>query len=50
MSVTIGSGHEGNVREQVNAYVSRLKGGEMGALASVISLYGQTLVFYLLNQ
>ena len=29
MSVTIGSGHEGNVREQVNAYVARVKGGEM---------------------
>ena len=49
MSVTIGSGHEGNVREQVNAYISRVKGGEMGALPSVLSLFVLTLLFSLLN-
>jgi D-xylose transport system permease protein len=49
MSVTIGSGHEGNVREQVNAYLSRVKGGEMGALPSVLSLFVLTLLFSLLN-
>jgi len=49
MSVTIGSGHEGNVREQVNAYVARVKGGEMGALPSVLSLFVLTLLFSLLN-
>jgi len=49
MSVTIGSGHEGNVREQVNAYVARVKGGEMGALPSVLSLFVLTMLFSLLN-
>jgi D-xylose transport system permease protein len=49
MSVIIGSGHEGNVREQVNAYVARVKGGEMGALPSVLSLFVLTLLFSLLN-
>ncbi len=49
MSVTIGSGHEGNVREQINAYKSRVKGGEMGALPSVLSLFVLTLLFSLLN-
>ena len=44
MSVTIGSGHEGNVREQVNTYVARVKGGEMGALPSVLSLFVLTLL------
>ena len=28
----IGSGHEGNLRDQVKAYISRVKNGEMGAL------------------
>lgn len=37
MSVTIGSGHEGNVRQQIDAYVARVKGGEMGALPSLLS-------------
>jgi len=49
MSVIIGSGHEGNVREQVNVYVARVKGGEMGALPSVLSLFVLTLLFSLLN-
>jgi D-xylose transport system permease protein len=49
MSVTIGSGHEGNVREQLHAYKARVKGGEMGALPSVLSLFVLTLLFSLLN-
>lgn len=49
MSVSIGSGHEGNVREQVDAYVSRVKGGEMGALPSVLSLFVLTILFSVLN-
>lgn len=49
MSVTIGSGHEGNVRQQVDAYVSRVKGGEMGALPSVLSLFVLTILFSVLN-
>ena len=49
MSVTIGSGHEGNVREQINAYKARVKGGEMGALPSVLSLLVLTVLFSALN-
>lgn len=49
MSVSIGSGHEGNVRQQIDAYVSRVKGGEMGALPSVLSLFVLTILFSVLN-
>jgi D-xylose transport system permease protein len=49
MSVTIGSGHEGNVRQQLDAYFSRVKGGEMGALPSVLSLFVLTILFSALN-
>lgn len=34
----IASGHEGGLRDQVNAYFSRLKSGEMGALPAVGAL------------
>ena len=49
MSVTIGSGHEGNVRQQIDAYVARVKGGEMGALPTVLSLFVLTILFSVLN-
>lgn len=49
MSVTIGSGHEGNAREQLTAYKARVKGGEMGALPSVLSLFVLTFLFAALN-
>jgi D-xylose transport system permease protein len=49
MSVTIGSGHEGNVRQQIDAYKARVKGGEMGALPSVLSLFVLTILFSILN-
>lgn len=34
----IGSGHEGNLRDQISAYGSRLKNGEMGALPAIGAL------------
>jgi D-xylose transport system permease protein len=49
MSTNIGSGHEGNVKDQINGYFSRVKGGEMGALPSVISLIVLTALFAGLN-
>jgi len=49
MSVSIGSGHEGNVRQQIDAYIARVKGGEMGALPSVLSLFVLTILFAALN-
>jgi D-xylose transport system permease protein len=34
----IASGHEGNLKDQLSAYISRLKNGEMGALPAVGAL------------
>lgn len=41
----IASGHEGNLRDQIGAYVSRLKNGEMGALPAVGALAVLTALF-----
>jgi D-xylose transport system permease protein len=41
----IGSGHEGTVRDQITAYVQRLKNGEMGALPAVIALLALVVLF-----
>jgi D-xylose transport system permease protein len=41
----ISSGHEGNLRDQLNAYVSRLKNGEMGALPAVGALTVLAVLF-----
>jgi D-xylose transport system permease protein len=35
---SIASGHEGNLKDQLSAYISRLKNGEMGALPAVGAL------------
>ncbi len=45
----ISSGHEGNLREQFSAYVSRLKNGEMGALPAVGALLVLTALFSTLS-
>lgn len=49
MSQHIGSGQDGNVREQVKTYLARVKGGEMGALPSLLSLVVLTTLFTSLN-
>lgn len=41
----IASGHEGGLRDQVKAYVSRLKNGEMGALPAVGALLLLVVLF-----
>ena len=41
----IGSGHEGSVRDQITAYIQRLKNGEMGALPAVIALFALVVLF-----
>ena len=41
----IGSGHEGNIRDQITAYGQRLKNGEMGALPAVIALLALVVLF-----
>ncbi|MEN9751236.1 MAG: hypothetical protein RLZZ600_283 [Actinomycetota bacterium] len=35
---SLGSGHEGSLRDQVGAYIQRLRNGEMGALPAVVAL------------
>lgn len=35
---SLGSGHEGTLRDQVSAYIQRLRNGEMGALPAVVAL------------
>jgi D-xylose transport system permease protein len=35
---SLGSGHEGTLRDQVSAYFQRLRNGEMGALPAVVAL------------
>jgi D-xylose transport system permease protein len=35
---SLGSGHEGNLRDQVGAYFQRVRNGEMGALPAVLAL------------
>ena len=41
----IGSGHEGNLRDQVKAYFSRVKNGEMGALPAFGALVVLAILF-----
>lgn len=45
----ISSGHEGNLREQFYGYLSKLKGGEMGALPAVAALLVLTALFSTLS-
>ena len=47
--VKISSGHEGNVRDQITAYVQRLKNGEMGALPAVGALIAVGVLFSALS-
>jgi D-xylose transport system permease protein len=41
----IGSGHEGNLRDQIKAYFSRVKNGEMGALPAIGAMIVLSLLF-----
>lgn len=45
----IGSGHEGTIRDQWRAYVSRVKNGEMGALPAAGALTALTVLFATLS-
>jgi D-xylose transport system permease protein len=45
----IGSGHEGNLKDQFNAYVSRLKNGDMGSLPAIGAILVLTAVFAFLS-
>jgi D-xylose transport system permease protein len=41
----IGSGHEGNLRDQIKSYFSRVKNGEMGALPAIGAMIVLSLLF-----
>lgn len=45
----IGSGHEGGLRDQWRAYISRIKNGEMGALPAAGALTALTILFATLS-
>jgi D-xylose transport system permease protein len=42
---SIGSGHEGNLRDQISAYFSRIKNGEMGALPAIGAMIVLAILF-----
>jgi len=46
---SLGSGHEGTLRDQVSAYFQRLRNGEMGALPAVIALILLAVLFSALS-
>jgi D-xylose transport system permease protein len=43
---TIATGYEGTVRDQVNGYIQRIRGGEMGMLPALAGLAIISIVFY----
>ena len=45
----IATGHEGTVREQIDAFVQRIRGGEMGMLPALAGLVIIGLVFWILT-
>lgn len=46
---SLGSGHEGTLRDQVSAYFQRLRNGEMGALPAVVALIALGVLFSALS-
>jgi D-xylose transport system permease protein len=46
---TIASGYEGTVRDQINSYVQRVRGGEMGMLPAVAGLIVLAILFAALS-
>jgi D-xylose transport system permease protein len=45
----IASGQEGNLRDQITAYIQRVKNGDMGALPAVIALIALAVLFSTLS-
>ena len=46
---TISTGHEGTVRDQIDSYVLRIRGGEMGMLPALAGVVIITIVFFILT-
>ena len=44
---TIATGHEGSVRDQWDAYIQRVRGGEMGMLPALAGVVVVTIVFFI---
>jgi D-xylose transport system permease protein len=49
IETSLASGNEGNVRDQGKAYISRIKGGEMGSLPGLLGIVVLTIVFQILS-
>jgi D-xylose transport system permease protein len=47
---TIATGHEGGVREQIDASLQRIRGGEMGMLPALFGLVILTILFSILSE
>ena len=45
--VAISTGHEGSVRDQFDAYLQRIRGGEMGMLPALAGVIITTIVFFI---
>ena len=46
---TISTGHEGTVRDQIDSYLLRIRGGEMGMLPALAGVVIITVVFFILT-
>jgi D-xylose transport system permease protein len=46
---TIATGHEGTLRDQFDAYIQRVRGGEMGMLPALGGLVVLTVLFWALS-
>ncbi len=46
---TIATGHEGTVRDQIDSYLLRVRGGEMGMLPALAGVVIITVVFFILT-
>ena len=46
---TIATGYEGTVRDQIDSYVLRVRGGEMGMLPALAGVVIITIVFFILT-
>jgi D-xylose transport system permease protein len=48
-SYLIGTGHEGGVRDHIDGYIQRVRGGEMGSLPALAGVVIITILFYILT-
>jgi len=46
---TIGTGYEGNIREQISGYFLKVKSGDMGSLPAMIGLIVLAILFSIMS-